>query len=334
ALPPVTPEQARILELKARTTFGGPEPRWDIGTDRNHVAAYVGMALIAGFALGFVAAKYIFAERVPKKPADRQENALLHGASGQPDGTGALATNGFHKVTDVILADTLQVEGVGPVRMLGIDTPDRKTPEESYGAQGKIAVEYVKQALLGKEVRLEFDPGIAPPGREDASGGDLLAYVYTRDGALFNAEMVKQGMAFARVTVPFKMLDDFRGFEREAMESMRGVWGPVGGEMASSSPESARTTPGRTPDPKSKKLSPLLPSELDPKSPSLPGTITPGTISPGEVTVYVSSADHMYHKSGCEYLDKKRQAMSLSEAKAAGYVACGRCFASTVMKAP
>jgi micrococcal nuclease len=320
-----------MLELRRSAKVGDPEPRWALGTDRRHLAAYVGMALIAGFALGFVAAKYLAVGRLPKKPVDEPSATTpLDRGSIQP-ASAMLPTNEFRSVTEVIHADTVQVEGVGPVRMLGIETPDRKSPEESYGDQGKQAVAFTKDWLLGKEVRLDYDPSTAATGNKDEAG-NLLAYVYTRDGTLFNAEMIKQGKAFARVTEQFKMLDDFRGFEREAMESMRGVWGPVGGAaVASASPDTGHassTPPSRTADePKSRKLTPLLPADLDPRSPPT------GTLAPGEITVYVSSADHMYHKEGCEYLDKKKRAMGLSEAKAAGYVACGRCFASTVMKA-
>jgi hypothetical protein len=42
----------------------------------------------------------------------------------------------------------------------------------------------------------------------------------------------------------------------------------------------------------------------------------------------------MYHKSGCEYLGKKKQALPLSQARSGGYLACGRCYPSTTLKAP
>lgn len=329
-------EKQKMLEFKRPGRFPEPQPRWEVGADRRHVAAYVAMALIAGFALGFVAAKFIGIGNVPAKKAPndlRAGSATEQGSSQSGAGFSLIPPNEYRKVAGVTHADTIQLEGAGSVRMLGVETPDRKSPEDSSADQAKSSIAFTKDALLGKEVRLEYDPALDSAGNKD-SAGDILAYVYTQDGTLFNAEMIKQGMAFARVTEPFKRLEEFRSYEREAMESMRGVWGPPGGANASASAPAADSTrpASRTADEaKSRKLTPLLPSDLDGRSSSSP---TLGVPAPGEVMVYVSAADHMYHKSGCEYLDKKNHAMGLSEAKAAGYVACGRCFASTVMKAP
>ncbi|HEY6327798.1 MAG TPA: thermonuclease family protein [Blastocatellia bacterium] len=321
-----------MMELRQRAIAANPQQRWDLGVDRRHVAAYVGLALVAGFTLGFLAARYVVTDRTAKKPSPGLgSGAAANAAAKQTDSAELPAPNEYRKVTNILHADTIEVEGAGLVRMLGVETPDRKSPEESYGDQAKAAIEFTKESLLGKEVRLEYDPSMTATGNKD-DAGDLMAYVYTQDGTLFNAEMIKQGQAFARVNDPFKMEDDFRGYEREAMEAGRGVWGPKDGISASVEPVAGggHESGSHAPETK-KKLTPLLPSDIDPGTPPLTGSAAG---SPGEAIVYVSSADHMYHKAGCEYLDKKNHAMSLSEAKAAGYVACGRCFASTVMKAP
>jgi micrococcal nuclease len=317
-----------MLNVKDRVDRGEARPGWEFGIDRRHVAAYVGIALIAGFAFGFVAAKYLGAGQIAIKEAQLREQAqAMERKAAAPDAAAALAPGEFRKVTNIIHADTIEVEGVGPVRILGVETPDGRAPQELYAALGQSAVDFTKKALLNQDVRLEFDPATSAAGNKDESG-NMLAYVYTRDGALFNAELIKQGMAFARVTQEFKMEDEFRGFEREAMEAMRGVWGSGGSSaLASTANGAAHGLAHPEGDPKSKKLTPLLPSDLDARS-----GITPA-LAPNEPMVWVSPADHMYHKEGCSYLDKKKHAISLSEAKAGGYVACGRCFASTVLKA-
>jgi endonuclease YncB( thermonuclease family) len=90
--------------------------------------------------------------------------------------------------------------------------------------------------------------------------GKTLAYVYTRDGTMVNGEMVKQGLAFVHGT-EFRLANDFRGFERDAMQSMRGVWGSS--SSSSSSTLATAPTPNPVPptiDDKPKKLSPLAPS--------------------------------------------------------------------------
>jgi micrococcal nuclease len=70
----------------------------------------------------------------------------------------------------------------------------------------------------GKEVRLEFD------WQRRDKYGRLLAYVYLTDGAFLNAEIIKQGYGFAYTKYPFKYLDEFGGYEKEARENGRGLW--------------------------------------------------------------------------------------------------------------
>jgi endonuclease YncB( thermonuclease family) len=297
-------------------------PRWNIGVDRRHVAAYVGLALVAGFAAGFIASRYLNRKETPAaalvnepRPSSRQLAAET-------------PTGEFHRVARIVRADAIEVEGVGPVRLLGIETPDGKSPKEIYGVHGQRALSFVEKMLLGQEVRLEFDAGTGP-NKDDS--GQTLAYVYTRDGTLVNGEMVKQGFAFVRGTEQFRLANDFRGFEREAMQGMRGVWGS---SSSSSTVLSSTTSPTSTPaspvDDKQKKLSPLAPSAFGANIPALSGSPT----TPSEPGVWVSPADKMYHKSGCDFLDKKKRSVPLSQAKIEGFTACSRCYASTVLKAP
>jgi len=315
-----------MLEFKQRQ-FETEElpPRWSIGVDRRHVAAYVGLALIAGFAAGFIVSKSLNRKEQTTLPpvADNRP------ASRQPP---LDATFGeYHRVNRIIRADTIEVDGVGPVHLVGIETPDGKSPKEIYGVHGQRALSYIEKLLTGQEVRVESDtPGIAP--NKDESG-QILAYVYMRDGTLVNGEMVKQGLAFVHGT-EFRLANDFRGFERDAMQSMRGVWGSSSTSASTSSPSltaapPAPVTPSTSED-KPKKLSPLAPSAFGANIPALSGTPT----TPSEPTVWVSTGDKMYHKSGCEFLDKKKRSLGLSQAKSEGFTACSRCFASTVMKAP
>src|SRR5437763_252326 len=70
----------------------------------------------------------------------------------------------FHKVTRLLRADTLDIEGIGPVRMIGIETPDGKSPKEIYGKFGQSAMSFVERAALKQDVRLEFDPANAARG--------------------------------------------------------------------------------------------------------------------------------------------------------------------------
>ena len=310
-----------MLQFKPREPDPEDHPRWNIGVDRRNVASYVGLALIAGLAAGFLIARSIVGKQSSAPPLSSEAplGTRPTGADGQ--------AGGFHRVTRIVRADTLDVEGVGPVRMIGIETPDGKSPREIYGVHGQRALSFVEKALLAQDVRLESDP-TAPRDKDES--GQTLAYVYSRDGTLINGEMVKQGLALVRPE-QFKLANDFRGYEREAMQAMRGVWGSSSSSssgLASAPPSASSALPST--EGKPKKLSPLSPSEL---GANIPAISVPSS-APGEQIVWVSPGDKMYHKSGCEFLDKKKHSVGLSQAKSEGYTACSRCYASTVLKAP
>jgi len=52
-----------------------------------------------------------------------------------------------------------------------------------------------------------------------------LAYVYLEDGIFVNAEIIKQGYGYAYTQFPFKYLEEFRQYEKEARENKIGLWG-------------------------------------------------------------------------------------------------------------
>ena len=139
-------------------------------------------------------------------------------------------------VTRVVDGDTIVVAGVGTVRLIGVDTPETLDPRAPVQFFGKEASEFTRRMVEGKVVRLEFD----------AQGTDkyqrTLSYVYLSDGTFLNAEIVKQGYGHAYVKYPFKYLDQFRGYEREAREGRRGLWAdlPTVAEQNARSTEPAR----------------------------------------------------------------------------------------------
>jgi len=299
-------------------------PRWNIGIDRRHVVSYVALALIAGFAGGFLAARSM-------SPKTTTPPAVLSESRAPRQTPAAEAVSGeFHRVSRIVRADAIEVDGVGPVRLIGVETPDGKSPKEIYAVHGQRALSFVEKMLLGQDVKLEVDPSLGP-GNKDESGR-TLAYVYTRDGTLVNGEMVKQGLAFVRKNEQFRLAEELRGYERDAMLAMRGLWG----SSSSSSSTAVATTPPSTStapasgDDKPKKLSPLAPSAFGVNIPALSGS--PNTAA--EAGVWVSTADKLYHKPGCDLMDKKKRSLPLSQAKSEGFTACSRCYASTVLKAP
>ena len=126
----------------------------------------------------------------------------------------------WRRVVRVVDGDTLLLDRKERVRLIGINTPetvDLRRPVERFGREASA---FTKRMAEGKKVRLEYDQD-----RKDRFGR-TLAYVYLEDGTFLNAEIVMQGYGHAYVQFPFKYMEEFRGYEREAREAQRGLWKP------------------------------------------------------------------------------------------------------------
>jgi endonuclease YncB( thermonuclease family) len=111
-------------------------------------------------------------------------------------------------VQRVIDGDTVAIQGIGTVRLIGVDAPEAD----------KQSAAFLRQMIVNKVVRLEFDHD-----RTDRYDR-VLAYIYLPDGTFVNAEIVKQGYAKAYTTFPFRFMEPFRAYEREARAAKRGMW--------------------------------------------------------------------------------------------------------------
>ena len=124
-------------------------------------------------------------------------------------------------VVEVTDGDTIRVDLEGaetPVRLIGIDTPEKDGPftdEECFGEQASL---YTTDALEGREVELEFDVDRTDPFDR------TLAYAWL-DGELFNERILLEGYA-VQVTFPpnVRYVDRFTVAERRAREESLGVW--------------------------------------------------------------------------------------------------------------
>jgi micrococcal nuclease len=83
----------------------------------------------------------------------------------------------------VVDGDTIDVEGVGRIRFVGVNTPERG--ERGY----QEAKEFVTVSCLGKTVGLDIDNA-----KHYDKYGRVLAVVYV-DGVNLNAELLKRGYA-------------------------------------------------------------------------------------------------------------------------------------------
>lgn len=101
------------------------------------------------------------------------------------------------------------------MRYIGIDTPEIYPQPEPFGNE---AWQANRRLVEGKRVRLERDVS------ETDKYGRLLRYVYA-DGVFVNAELVRQGLAWAKAYPPDTKYQDYlEQLETEARESGRGMW--------------------------------------------------------------------------------------------------------------
>ncbi len=130
----------------------------------------------------------------------------------------ARAVPQVYVVERVVDGDTIIVRGVGRIRLVGVDTPETVDPRRPVEFFGREASAFTKRMLEGQRVRLEYD------WERTDRYGRTLAYVRLLDGTLINAEIIRQGYGHAYTRFPFKYLDEFRQYEREAREAGRGLW--------------------------------------------------------------------------------------------------------------
>lgn len=126
------------------------------------------------------------------------------------------------KVLRVVDGDTLKIQIADKdykVRLLGVDTPESVSPKkEKNTKEGKIASEYTKKNLEGKDIILEFD--VSPYDRY----GRLLAYVYV-DGICYNEKLLEEGYAKVMMISPnVKNSKYYRQIEKQAKENNTGFW--------------------------------------------------------------------------------------------------------------
>lgn len=84
----------------------------------------------------------------------------------------------------VVDGDTIDVEGIGRIRFVGVNTPERG--EDGY----KTAKDYVKEKCLGKTVYLDIDDK-----KNKDKYNRTLAVIYTNDGQNLNQLLLKNEYA-------------------------------------------------------------------------------------------------------------------------------------------
>lgn len=130
--------------------------------------------------------------------------------------------------------DTLKVDPVGKVRLIGIDTPERESSQRDkyltrQGVTPKTlrkiyqdAKDFNIEQVKGQTITLSLDE--TPRDRH----GRLLAYVYLEDGRLLNRVLLEAGLAVVYRRFSFQMKEDFLQAEAQAKRAGRGLWAQTG----------------------------------------------------------------------------------------------------------
>jgi micrococcal nuclease len=134
-------------------------------------------------------------------------------------------------VKGIVDGDTIDVQGIGRVNLLGVQAPAAGRGAVSLAPFAATAKARLTSLLLNRWVRLESDPARSGAAKIGA------AYVLTEDGQFINAVMVREGLARVSARTPIARLGELQRAERDAQESRRGIW------SASDTPATGYTPP-------------------------------------------------------------------------------------------
>jgi micrococcal nuclease len=114
--------------------------------------------------------------------------------------------------------DTIDVVGLGRIRLLGITAPplDRRT-----GASATFALD-ARERLAGlvtnRWVRLEYEDGVA------ASYHAHSAYLFLETGEFVNALLAREGLARVSARGGLRRIEELRRAQADAQAARRGIW--------------------------------------------------------------------------------------------------------------
>lgn len=127
--------------------------------------------------------------------------------------------------------DTLEVTGVGRVRLLGIDTPEGKDSERDNYYQRKFNVtpQRLRQiAQLAKRYNIDAAKDrlvrLVTENDQRDKYHRLLAYLYLPDGRLLNRSLLENGLATVFRRYQFRLKNDFFAAENTARSAKIGLW--------------------------------------------------------------------------------------------------------------
>jgi len=133
------------------------------------------------------------------------------------------------KVANVVDGDTIDIDVPDAesdhtrIRLLGIDTPESKSPKVGVMYFGPEAAEFARKLLLGKDVRIYLDEGTRTRGYY----GRVLAYVQLPDKTFFNEMLIQEGYAYADLRFRHSHYNRYKQLDSAARGQKKGLWAEV-----------------------------------------------------------------------------------------------------------
>jgi len=135
------------------------------------------------------------------------------------------------KVLWIYDGDTLKVEEIGKVRLIGIDTPETKASSRDYFYKRNFDIEPKKLRKIAKQAKqynIRHVKGTKVRLKLDRTKRDkynrLLAYVYLPDGTMLNRLLLKKGLAAVFRRYNFTHKKNFLKVEKQARKKGLGLW--------------------------------------------------------------------------------------------------------------
>ncbi len=126
--------------------------------------------------------------------------------------------------------DSIEVTGIGPVRLLGIDAPEHEaSSRDAWFRRQGIAPAVLRRinkegrSFLIANVKNQTVTLTCEPESRDRHGR-LLAYVTLPDGRLLNRLLLEKGYAVVYRRFDFAFKADFLAAESEARRNRAGLW--------------------------------------------------------------------------------------------------------------
>ncbi|MFH1620635.1 MAG: thermonuclease family protein [Patescibacteria group bacterium] len=165
-------------------------------------------------------------------PSDEKSSSVMVASSTNEESTDLPATTTVQTnalVMRVVDGDTLIAKlddenKEFTIRLLGVNTPETVDPRKPVECFGKEASDFAKKTLNGKRIRLDADTQADERDKYDR----LLRNVFTDEGMDLNAELVRQGYAYAYLSFPLnpERKRELKLLEEDAKVNERGLWSP------------------------------------------------------------------------------------------------------------